>query len=173
MFLLKTHLKPSSSACNNFWLWPLLPFCATAAAPGTWSKLKSDWTARFFVERWGKKFDRTKKKILAFSRREWSRLLWIAPSGSIVSIQKHHHAEHLRSVWKALYNLKSSSLSLSSSCGFTKDRFCICTKVFRFIKACIHQNMCKNPFINPSQGKMTPCLTPSTVQDIKEIWDTD
>ncbi len=85
---------------------------------------------------------------------------------------------------------------------------------FRFIKPCVRQNLRKNPFINPSQGKIvrmiistpTPprnhhiwslqrlvllcitssayyshayshpretCLTPSKVQDIKEIWDPD
>ncbi len=35
----------------------------------------------------------------------------------------------------------------------TKARFCIHVNVFRFIKPCVRQNLCKNPFINPSQGK--------------------
>ncbi len=49
----------------------------------------------------------------------------------------------------------------------TKARFCLRTKVFRFIKPCVRQNLRKNPFINPSQGKIVrTCIsTPSPPQN--------
>ncbi len=43
-------------------------------------------------------------------------------------------------------------------------------KVFRFIKACVRQNLRKNPFINPSQGKIV-CTCISTPTPRKHhIW---
>ncbi len=41
---------------------PLSPFYATAAAPGTWSKLKSNWMPCFIVKRWEKKSTHGTKK---------------------------------------------------------------------------------------------------------------
>ncbi len=57
---------------------PLSPFCATAAAPGTWSKLKSYWTTHFIAERQGKK---STHRTFAFLHCEWSCLVWIVPLG--------------------------------------------------------------------------------------------
>ncbi len=53
----------------------------------------------------------------------------------------------------------------------TKARFCVRTKVFRFIKACVRQNMRKNPLINPSQGKIVRmCISTPTPPRNHHIW---
>ncbi len=53
----------------------------------------------------------------------------------------------------------------------TKARFCLRTKVFRFIKACVRQNMRKNPLINPSQGKIVrTCISTPTPPRNHHIW---
>ncbi len=53
----------------------------------------------------------------------------------------------------------------------TKARFCVCTQVFRFIKPCVRQNLCKNPFINPIQGKIVlTCISTSSPPRNHHIW---
>ncbi len=53
----------------------------------------------------------------------------------------------------------------------TKDRFCDAWIFFRFIKPCLRQNLRKNPFINPSQGKIVrTCISTPTPPRNPHIW---
>ncbi len=53
----------------------------------------------------------------------------------------------------------------------TKARFWIRTKVFRFIKPYVRQNLRKNPFINPSQGKIVhTCISTLSPPWNNYIW---
>ncbi len=53
----------------------------------------------------------------------------------------------------------------------TKARLCVRVNFFRFIKPCVRQNLHKNPFINPIQGKIvrTFISTPSPPRN-HHIW---
>ena len=56
-------------------------------------------------------------------------------------------------------------------CVRTYGRICVRTKVFRFIKPCVGQNLRKNPFRNPSQGKIVrTCISTPTPPRNHHIW---
>ncbi len=53
-----------------------------------------------------------------------------------------------------------------------KARLCVLVNFFRFVKPCVCQNLHKNPFINPSQGKIVrTCIPPPTHPRNHHIWN--
>ncbi len=81
----------------------------------------------------------------------------------------NHKMRNLRGWKKGLSMLcKNSGISFIKH---TKARSCIRVIFFRFIKPCVHQNLCKNPFINPSQGKSAhTCISTPSPPRNHHIW---
>ncbi len=87
---------------------PLLPFCTTAAAPGTWCYLKFNWTARFDGGK--KSTHRTKKKKQSLHFRTACDHVWCEqPHMDLLFRFKRVIAQNiciksLCSVWKGLHS---------------------------------------------------------------------